>query len=102
MNCGDCRKLSGVGRSVAGMDLTALRSVVASVAARDDALPMLTGVRLRGEPGGPLSMIATDRYRLAIATLPWAGVSTVDAMVPAALLVEAAKQASSTERVALH
>jgi DNA polymerase-3 subunit beta len=63
---------------------------------------MLTGVRLRGGPGGPLSMVATDRYRLAIATLPWAGESEVDAMVPASLLVEAAKQAASAERVALH
>jgi DNA polymerase-3 subunit beta len=88
--------------SLDGPEFAALLSVVASVAARDDALPMLTGVRLRGEPGGPLSMIATDRYRLAIATLPWSGESSVDAMVPAALLVEAAKQASSTEHVALH
>ena len=87
---------------VDGPEFAGLLSVVASVASRDDALPMLTGVRLRGEPGGPLSMVATDRYRLAIATLPWTGESEVDAMVPAGLLMEAAKQAASAERIALH
>lgn len=87
---------------VDGREFATLLATVASVASRDDALPMLTGVRLRGLPDGRLSMVATDRYRLAIAELPWSAGVEVDAMVPAGVLVEAAKQAAGSDRVTLH
>ncbi|AHH93678.1 DNA polymerase III subunit beta [Kutzneria viridogrisea] len=87
---------------VPGREFARLLATVASVASRDDALPMLTGVRLRNLPGGVLGMVATDRYRMAVAELPWAAEAEVDAMVPAAVLVEAAKQAAGADRVSLH
>lgn len=51
----------------------ALRTAVAQVgvaAGRDDALPSLTGIRLEARPRG-LTLVATDRYRIAECVLPW-------------------------------
>ncbi|MGH3714412.1 MAG: DNA polymerase III subunit beta [Micromonosporaceae bacterium] len=83
---------SGVGT----VDSAAFASAVAQVAVaagRDDTLPMLTGVRLELEQA-TMTMIATDRYRLAIRELPWrpdaADLSTA-ALVPARTLAETAK-----------
>jgi DNA polymerase-3 subunit beta len=59
---------------------------VALAAGRDDTLPVLTGVRFEIE-GETLTLAATDRYRLAVRTLPWrpvdAGVSTTRWCPPA-------------------
>jgi DNA polymerase III subunit beta len=60
-------------------------------ASRDDALPMFTGVRIRSEDDR-LIMVATDRYQMALASLPWQARGTVDALVPAGLLTELARQ----------
>jgi DNA polymerase III subunit beta len=65
-------------------------STVVLAASRDDALPMFTGVRIRSE-GDRLIMVATDRYQMAVASLPWSG-SAVDALVPASLLGELARR----------
>ena len=43
---------------------------VATAAGRDDTLPALTGVRVEIE-GDTLTLIATDRYRLAVRELHW-------------------------------
>jgi DNA polymerase-3 subunit beta len=43
---------------------------VATAAGRDDTLPALTGVRMEIE-GDTLTLIATDRYRLAVRELHW-------------------------------
>ncbi|MDQ1292360.1 MAG: polymerase subunit beta [Actinomycetota bacterium] len=43
---------------------------VTIAASRDETLPILTGVRMEIE-GETLSLLATDRYRLAMRTLPW-------------------------------
>jgi DNA polymerase III subunit beta len=72
---------------------------VASAASRDDALPMFTGVRIRSE-GDRLILLATDRYQMAVARLAWQPSGSVDALVPANLLTEIAKQVDGT--VALH
>src|SRR5947207_8109688 len=45
-------------------------SQVAIAAGRDDTLPLLTGVRVEIE-GSMMTLLATDRYRLAIRELPW-------------------------------
>ncbi|WP_041254900.1 DNA polymerase III subunit beta [Parafrankia sp. EAN1pec] len=76
---------------------------VAPAAGRDDALPVLTAVRLEIARGG-LTMVATDRYRLAVRTIPWQ--PTVDepdavAHVPARLLADMAKLPTTASRVAL-
>ncbi|GLZ32998.1 DNA polymerase III subunit beta [Lentzea sp. NBRC 105346] len=71
---------------------------VASAASRDDALPIFTGVRIQSA-GSSLHLLATDRYRMAHAVLPWEpGPAPLDVLVPATAL--AFRQPSG--RVALH
>jgi DNA polymerase III subunit beta len=79
-----------VAGSVPSREFAAALSTVVLAASRDDALPMFTGVRVRSE-GGRLIMVATDRYQMALASLPWSG-GALDALVPASLLSELAKQ----------
>ncbi|GLI02683.1 DNA polymerase III subunit beta [Phytohabitans aurantiacus] len=45
-------------------------TAVAGAASRDGALPIFTGVRVRAE-GDRLAFVATDRYRMAAASIPW-------------------------------
>ncbi|UUV27737.1 DNA polymerase III subunit beta [Amycolatopsis roodepoortensis] len=78
---------------------TALRTV-AGTAAKDDALPMFTGVRVQSF-SRELRLTASDRYRMAVATLPLRSEGEpIDALVPAGLLAETAKQARGV--VGLH
>jgi DNA polymerase-3 subunit beta len=88
------------GRVDAGPALRAL-TAVAGAASRDDALPLFTGVRIRAH-GDALRLVATDRYRLALAELPWHAVGEIDVLVPAGLVTEFARQASSATEIALH
>ncbi|MBP2179310.1 DNA polymerase III subunit beta [Amycolatopsis magusensis] len=83
--------------SLDGGLLSRALAAVAPTAARDDALPMFTGVRVRSGPGG-LSLLASDRFRMAAAEVPWSG-GEVDALVPAALLAEVGKQVSGSVSV---
>jgi DNA polymerase-3 subunit beta len=75
-----------------GLLATAAAQVVPS-ASRDDTLPMLTGVSLEFD-AGKLTLAATDRYRLAVRTLPWdprdPGVHAA-VLVPARTLAEVAR-----------
>jgi DNA polymerase-3 subunit beta len=76
---------------------------VAIAAGRDDTLPVLTGVRLDME-GEKLTMIATDRYRLAIRDLTWRpGTSdaSLHALVPAKTLSDTAKAMAAGKEVTL-
>ncbi|MGW3999967.1 DNA polymerase III subunit beta [Amycolatopsis sp. NPDC004772] len=77
---------------------SALR-IVAGTAAKDDPLPLFTGVRVQAAGSG-LTLTASDRYRMAVARLPLRSPGTLDVLVPAALLAEAARQARG--RVGLH
>jgi DNA polymerase-3 subunit beta len=87
------------GRVEGELLVTAL-ATVAATASKDDALPLFTGVRVRAD-GDRLVLAATDRYRMAVATLPWTpSTGDLDALIPASLLAEVAKQAK--DRVALH
>jgi DNA polymerase-3 subunit beta len=66
---------------------------VAVAAGRDDTLPLLTGVRVEIE-GDTMTLLATDRYRLAIRELTWrpdAPDATMAALVPAKTLADTAK-----------
>ena len=85
--------------TVDGAQFASALATVASAASRDDALPMFTGVRIRSE-GDRLILLATDRYQMAVATLAWQPSGSVDALVPANLLTEIAKQVDGV--VALH
>ncbi|WP_026316480.1 DNA polymerase III subunit beta [Actinokineospora enzanensis] len=88
------------GGVVAGRHLATALATVSATASRDDALPIFTGVRLRAE-GERLVLRATDRYRMAIASVPFAGGGELDVMVPATLLAEVGKQIGSVEQVRL-
>jgi DNA polymerase-3 subunit beta len=66
---------------------------VTPAASRDDTLPVITGVNLEIE-GDTITLVATDRYRLAIRELGWnpvraPGRSTL--LVPAKTLADAAR-----------
>jgi DNA polymerase-3 subunit beta len=76
---------------------------VALAAGRDDTLPVLTGVRFEIE-GDTLTLAATDRYRLAVRTLPWRPSSpdiSTTALVPARTLAETARALTSGPEVTL-
>ena len=79
--------------TVAGDVFTEAVGQVSIAASRDETLPILTGIRVEVE-GDRLTLMATDRYRLAVRTLPWRpatpGQSSV-ALVRARTLSEVAK-----------
>ncbi|MGZ0147591.1 DNA polymerase III subunit beta [Kribbella sp. WER1] len=72
---------------------------VISAAGRDDTLPVFTGIRVEIR-GSTISLLATDRYRLAVRSFEWqpvdAGVET-NALVPAKLLLDVAKAMAGHE-----
>jgi DNA polymerase-3 subunit beta len=88
------------GRVAAALALPALTSV-AGAASKDGALPLFTGVRIRAS-GDALRLVATDRYRLALAELPWQGERPFDVLVPAGLVTEIVRLAASSTELALH
>ena len=66
---------------------------VASAAGRDDTLPVFTGIRVELR-GSTITLLATDRYRLALRTVEWAPADPAveaNALVPAKMLADAAK-----------
>ncbi|MDH6277861.1 DNA polymerase-3 subunit beta [Aurantimicrobium minutum] len=68
-------------------------SQVAVAASRDDVTPVITGVQLE-ITGNSLSLVATDRYRVAIRDIPWESTGTVadiTALVPARTIQEIGK-----------
>lgn len=72
-------------------------SQVAVASGKDDTLPMLTGMRLEIS-GETLTMVATDRFRLAMREIAWQpaeGVEDAAVLVPARTLAEAAKALGS-------
>lgn len=71
---------------------------VAVAAGRDETLPMMTGIRVEIE-GSRMTMLATDRYRLAMRDVEWQPHSpdlVADALIPAATLAETAKTLGQT------
>ena len=67
---------------------------VAVAASRDDVTPVITGVQLEVTEGG-LSLVATDRYRVAVREIEWnageASTQGLTALVPARTLIEIGK-----------
>jgi DNA polymerase-3 subunit beta len=72
-------------------DFSTAVSQVAVAASRDDVTPVITGVQLEISENS-LSLVATDRYRVAIRQIDWDGGSesgeSVTALVPARTLSE--------------
>jgi len=89
--------------TVPGDVLTEAVGQVTVAASRDDTLPLLTGVRMEIE-GEKITLLATDRYRLALRELTWrpAGpdISTV-ALVRARTLSDAARSLGGSDEVTL-
>ena len=89
--------------SVVSEDFARSVSQVVIAAGRDELLPVFTGVRLEID-GDRLSLLATDRYRMALKELTWNPATTGAegaALVPARVLGEAARSMSSGETVQL-
>ena len=89
--------------SVVSEDFARSVAQVVIAAGRDELLPVFTGVRLEIDDDR-LSLLATDRYRMALKELTWNPATTGAegaALVPARVLGEAARSMSSGETVQL-
>ena len=75
-------------------DFATAVSQVAVAASRDDVTPVITGVQLEIADNA-ISLVATDRYRVAVREIDWdgsdGGVETATALVPARTLQEIGK-----------
>jgi DNA polymerase III subunit beta len=90
--------------TVAGSELADAVAQVAVAAGRDDTLPVLTGVRIEAAADA-LTLSATDRYRLAVRSLPWKPASDSStgarALVPAKTLLDTAKALAADDEVSI-
>ena len=78
-------------------------SQVAIAAGRDDTLPALTGIRMEINED-TLTLVATDRYRLAVRELRWTPVApglNTAVLVPARVLSDTARALTSGAEVAV-
>jgi DNA polymerase-3 subunit beta len=93
-----------VSGTIAGDVFTQAVAQVSIAADRGDTLPILTGVRIEIE-GDKITLLATDRYRLAMRELTWnpevSDASHV-ALVPARTLSDTAKALGASGSVEIH
>jgi len=78
-------------------------SQTAVAAGRDDTLPSLTGVRIEIE-GDTLTLISTDRYRLAVRELRWSPTRpdlSAAVLVPAKALTDTARSLITSAEVSI-
>ncbi|WP_405374574.1 MULTISPECIES: DNA polymerase III subunit beta [unclassified Microbacterium] len=88
-------EVSGESGLVPGEDFSTAIAQVAFAASRDDVTPVLTGVQLE-VTGNELSLVATDRYRVALREIRFdngavAREDSTTALVPARTLTEVGK-----------
>ncbi|KRA25163.1 DNA polymerase III subunit beta [Microbacterium sp. Root61] len=88
-------EVTGDSGLVPAEDFATAIAQVAFAASRDDVTPVLTGVQLEVN-GNSLSLVATDRYRVALREIPWDGGNSASdepmtALVPARTLQEVGK-----------
>lgn len=84
-------EVTGESGLVPADDFATAISQVAFAASRDDVTPVLTGVQLE-VTGQKLSLVATDRYRVALRDIDWdGGQQEANALVPARTLQEVGK-----------
>ncbi|MDY3049891.1 MAG: DNA polymerase III subunit beta [Rothia sp. (in: high G+C Gram-positive bacteria)] len=95
--------LPALSGTVEGSEFAQAVSQVSVAASKDDTLPILTGVRLEIE-GDQMTLLATDRYRLAMRELSWSpldpSISTA-ALIKAKTLSEVAKTLGSAGELSL-
>ncbi len=90
--------------TIAGDIFTQAVAQVAIAADRGDTLPILTGVRVEIE-GDKITLLATDRYRLAMRELTWNPEATDAshvALVPARTLSDTAKALGASGSIEIH
>lgn len=102
----DYPELPDMPSATGSVEASAFERAVAQVvvaAGRDELLPVFTGVRVEIN-GDKLSMLATDRYRMALKEITWnpssPSVETA-ALVPGRVLAETAKSLTSGEQVTI-
>lgn len=96
-------EVSGDSGVVPAEDFATAIAQVAFAASRDDVTPVLTGVQLEVS-GTSLSLVATDRYRVALRDIPWDGGTgasdeSTTALVPARTLMEVGKTFSHSGNI---
>jgi DNA polymerase-3 subunit beta len=90
--------------TIAGDVFTQAVAQVSIAADRGDTLPILTGVRVEIE-GDKMTLLATDRYRLAMRELRWNPEATDAshiALVPARTLSDTAKALGASGSIEIH
>jgi len=91
-----------VSGSVEAQGLADAVAQVVPAAGRDELLPVFTGIRVEFD-GGNMSLLATDRYRMALRELAWqpdrASGTTTAALVPGKVLAEAAKSMLGADKI---
>ena len=76
---------------VSASEFTNSVAKVASAASREEVTPVLTAVMIQADEKN-LTMVATDRFRVAVKSLPWNGKAIDrDVLIPARVLHEIAK-----------
>jgi DNA polymerase-3 subunit beta len=94
-------EVSGQVGEVSGQEFSDAIAQVSPAASRDDVTPVITGVLLHLN-GSELSLMATDRYRVAVRNVKWASsesLSDVSALVPSRILAEVGKTFHNAETV---
>lgn len=94
--------VDGIAGVVKGEEFAEAVAQTTPAASRDDVTPVITGVQLVID-GAALSLMATDRYRVAIRSLTWSGDSSdgLTALVPARTLSEVGKTFASADQVTI-
>ena len=95
-------EVTGVTGTVPGDAFAEAVAQTTPAASKDDVTPVITGVQLVLD-NATLSMMATDRYRVAIRHIPWVGEATeqITALVPSRTLSEVGKTFGSADVVTI-
>ena len=87
----DTPKFPAATGKVSASEFTNSVAKVASAASREEVTPVLTAVMIQADAKN-LTMVATDRFRVAVKSLPWTGKAIDrDVLIPARVLNEIAK-----------
>jgi DNA polymerase-3 subunit beta len=94
--------VEGASGSIAGDVFSEAISQVAVAASREDVAPVITGVNLSLQADS-MSLVATDRYRVAVRTIEWQSslTETETALVPAKTLAEVGKSLGSSGEITI-
>jgi DNA polymerase-3 subunit beta len=97
-------KVSSVTGTVPADAFSTAVAQVAVAASRDDVTPVITGVQLEIS-ADHLSLVATDRYRVAVRGIPWESADpaagNITALVPARTLQEIGKTFGSSGSISI-